>query len=558
MNKLLVLMLLLLLGGATAAQADTLYQMKKSYPATLTAAGANQYQCSSLDAVLQHVDATEAATLGKPTIQFTDDGATTASYTITIKGAGDYYLSNKNNITMERTGAAPVEVVRGDGVNLLGFGYFFTARGLHFKMATFNNISWLLQVYAGSQLTNCVFEGGNNTYCVVSDSTQNPAEANVFTNCVFRNHTMTGGVEVANTLLLRSGHTRLVGCEFYNNYRSVCIGHSENWGVAQVVFENCKFRDTQKDGATLPYGVLMLEGYCELNNCEFLRVPLALHQDWADTAFTKRATLVANNCTLVGLDGVNPFATGAALSQIYSHADVTTSFTLKNCKLYQPQSSVDAMMFIMSKDTGAQSKSRLILDGCLVKCTATANSTRGGVRINQGGNIELVNTVIKGFFNNVHFNATAGKTNSLSMLHCVMDKAVTNAVFTNLSNSQVKLTIKNSIFTSGNKAGITLNNGGTGSELNISHNVFQGTSAVTGTSPFQRFPGFVDEAGDDYHLTMATQCANLGATDTGVAKDVDGQSRPLPAAAGRLPDIGIDEIDESPRELNAARHWSLY
>ena len=52
-------------------------------------------------------------------------------------------------------------------------------------------------------------------------------------------------------------------------------------------------------------------------------------------------------------------------------------------------------------------------------------------------------------------------------------------------------------------------------------------------------PRFVNRAGHDYHLGIASPMAGAG-LDRGVAFDIDGEVRPAPS--GTSPDLGADEI----------------
>jgi uncharacterized repeat protein (TIGR01451 family) len=90
---------------------------------------------------------------------------------------------------------------------------------------------------------------------------------------------------------------------------------------------------------------------------------------------------------------------------------------------------------------------------------------------------------------------------------------------------------------------------GGGAWTNVEDWVGQGT--VTHSGDIEGDPGFVNPRAGDYHIGLGSAAVDRGA-DAGVAQDIDGQPRPMPAGGGF--DLGADEftgIDLSPSRKRA-------
>ncbi|MGD9048695.1 MAG: right-handed parallel beta-helix repeat-containing protein, partial [Anaerolineae bacterium] len=97
-------------------------------------------------------------------------------------------------------------------------------------------------------------------------------------------------------------------------------------------------------------------------------------------------------------------------------------------------------------------------------------------------------------------------------------------------------TLTNTIVT-GHETGVNVVAGGSAT---MAHTLWDGnTQDVAGeVSQTGHFEGSAAFAADGYHLTASSAALNLGA-ETGIADDIDGEPRPLPA--GTQPDLGADE-----------------
>lgn len=550
---------------AATAQADTTYTLNKSFPATLTAVSAGSYQCSVLRRVLEDMQAKTPATLGRTWIRFSDTGSSEAVYTLDLNthGASNpaYYILEGQtvsgwSITWERTGTAPVAIER-DALQLMVLGHggmVTTIKGLKFRSSAAMGGGDLFWAYPQTTIEDCEFDqltgvnpvtsvGGNG---VVVYGGQNDAEAAVFKNCKFYN----GVVPNSAGMNLLVGSVVFNGCEWYNNIMVMNVG-SGAWGDAtnpvRATLNNCAMRDATQSWGGLRY----FGGYVTCNDCTFNNVQRVLEYDYANTSGYRSGNVEFNRCTMVG-SSTTPnyvlFLRGQA------NNNSASTFTLNNCTILQP-AAFDAVR--LNCQTADLAPGAVHINNCLIRHTDPANVTgTNGVRWHRGGHMTLTNTVVKGFQTNIYL-AQPTFPITATIQHCVLDGATNRAVDSFLDSSGVNLTIKNSIIGSANANGIYLASGGALTVKDISHNLLLANGNVTGSNSFTGLnPAFVNAAGDDYHLTPASQCTRLAPILPSALTDVDGQTRPLPTLMGGLCDLGIDEITEN--SLSAVKLWDIY
>ncbi len=168
----------------------------------------------------------------------------------------------------------------------------------------------------------------------------------------------------------------------------------------------------------------------------------------------------------------------------------------------------------------------LTFDGNVVR------NNRRGLQLNGVGALTLRNNVFKDNpLGGVYIAASA----QAQLLHSTFAGNGGDAV-TVASGGSAALT--NSIIAN-NGAGVRVNTGGAGTlERTLWYG--NGTNTVGTVGQTGSLTGAPLFAGDGYHLTHLSPALEQG-VDAGMAVDIDGEARPLPAGTG--PDLGADEYD---------------
>lgn len=599
-QKMICCLLLAMALLAGSAWADTVYELNKSYPATVTENG-GKLQCSVLRAVLDDIEAKTTATLGNTTIQFSDTGSAEVVYSIDLNNNYDYatgqptttdaykayiiktpYLQNGGNVwgwkvTWEKTGTAPIVLERASNLRWMNFGHSginVTIKGLNFRAQDAAAGGYMLETTGFYNVTDCTFEhvglaaGG---WPLV----WGPEGVPLFTNCTFKN--MGIGALGAE---LRNGRGRFFNCIFENCTTAVSVGSawdSDAGGVGPCdwTLDNCIIRDANQ--VAQPYGVLHYGGWITLNNCTLKDVNRPIIHNFTPRSTYRNGTVRLNGCTVIENERT-PFHSGTPLIYLNANKDANTgqpisftTITLSRCNIFT--NIVQHAVQFNGNTTDAPASS-IVLDRCLIKNTysGTVSFNKDGLYVYRGGKIKATNCVIKGFYRNAVLDVTnavsAGREFDLSLINCVLagskhasDGAVTIAC--DVAPSSAKFTMLNSIIDSDNTQALIVRGSAPANVTrDIRNNMFRksgstevGTNALDSSVSY----GPLSRETDDYHIAISSGVCGKGlpVSETGVAEDFDGDPRPNPAS-GTATDLGIDEVDESLLGVNAAKHWSLY
>lgn len=605
MHKLAITRLLLftILGLMSAsAWADTTYTLNKSFPATLTAAGAGQYQCSALRPVLEDIESKTSTTLGKVQILFSDSGATTATYQIDLNNhspadlnAAAYYMNKGKTVwgwevTWARTGSAPVVIERADPlkwINLGNNGIVLTVKALHFRAANNTAGGYLLETGFRQTFADCIFDCETGVAGLAiggAYQTWNGAHQPAFNHCVFRN--ISANIYQGPACELRFGMGQFNDCLWQNCLTAVSVGINGNKNFpAQWVFNRCTIRDAAQVTGGLPTGILLYAGIVTVNDSSFIDVPRALWHAFPDRALYPLGSLTLNRCTLLDNERPNILSSGpmvllqsgggttaAPESRPYS---TQTTFTLNHCTLVQDRLE-RAVQFQGAAYDAVNSSIKI--NACVIKHTSSpvsGSAKSDGVHLLRSGTVHVHNTLIKGFCRNIFAEASGpaseAKKSELRVVHCVLaasrgatttDGTLQFARNTNATGTTT-FQLLNSIIDADNAYAVTL----TGSNASligkdIRNNLFLKSGSTDPGNPFWDSaitPQFVDAANDDYRLGAYSGAVGKGlpVAESGLSVDAEGDARPLPTGAAGT-DLGLDETDESIVPPAAARHWSLY
>lgn len=500
-------------------------------------------------------------------------GNTTTTYEFT--GLNDYTFARSLKLTLLKP-AFPVviQVNQGTPYGFLRIGNtsmlpggLFAADGITFRS---NNAFVLLETSGQVKLTNCRFD------CLQPLAVNTQVQISYGLNAEVTGCTFSGfRPSNARCLQLFAGNGSISGCTFTDSYCGIFgpapwatpavlpgINTSGHWTVT-----NCTFRDAST-AATNARAFEYFGGNLTVSDCLLENIQEGL--TYSNSYGHLKGTFVANNCTFRSaggraIVGAYPQGTDASVTGIAWDSDAT--ITLTNCLLEATKTHNNGGVHVTSAATDASPDTRVTLKACKVinKNYSTETNT-AGARVLNMGQLRLENTLIKDFYRGFYLSGTTVKPLKFEAYHCVIDRSglaplpAAGAMAGEVANNaNISLTLKNSVVTAGLPKAITLTGDGTNlALLAVERNLMNPASGYVGNNAVTGDPGFINPGGDDYHIAATSAGRNRGeaVASTGVAVDVDGDARPLPASA--LPDLGLDEVDESVLPPSAVQHWMLY
>lgn len=503
---------------------------------TLNKNGVDNPDYTNLKTCLQDINAATTAT--EYVLRFTDTVGVT--YVLNLTKPMNMREGVSLSLEPDRANKITIQVQGADWSHIWtvanGTGSF-SARDIHFTNLDANSAYITLQANNQVKLTRCTISNKYQYGLMLV-----AGQGHELTSC-----TITGCPWYG--LTLHDGAGTISNCQFTNNGCAI-LSRSPNW------------QDTASRGAWLvkdseirqplasadePRGISMGGNNLTLENVTIRDCPTAIRSMYYD--YYNNGTLRATNCRFECPSGASPDVAGL---HIEARDGYHTTYTLRNC-LLTVVANQDAVRMVRNDDT--QPVNKLGLEGCKILYQGSNPSTRSGLYGGGMAQLAAVNTLIKGFGAGAKLEGLATSYPvQLGLNHCVIAGSTQSAL--DVANAgNISLTVKNTIIHGDNAAGLVLAGDGAAITKDVQNNIIRPAGGYRGSNDLSADPLFLDPANNDYHIANNSPAANRGVASE-LLLDIDGQARPTPA--GRAPDIGLDEVDETVAVPTAASYWTLY